>query len=117
MEFRVNWQLVSTVLMLANFAGTVGVAVWVWLRGPSEANAKHLDQLDQELERLSRATGDRLLAIEGRMQFIPTVTEMGDLQAEVREMRATQASLQREMHQMGVSLARIEDFLLSPSKR
>lgn len=112
MDVRINWQLVSTALMLMNFLGTIGVAVWVWLRSPSEANTERLDKHDEELENLRRETGDRLVAIESRLQFIPTVTEMGTLQADVREVKATQDAFQRELHQARLSLTRIEDFLM-----
>ena len=112
MEVRINWQLVSTALMLMNFVGTIGVAVWVWLRSPSEANTERLDKHDQELEDLRRETGERLVAIESKLEFIPTVNDMGTMQADVRAVKATQDAFQRELHQARLSLNRIEDFLM-----
>jgi chromosome segregation ATPase len=106
-------EAARTIIAVTNLLGTIGVAVWAWLRGPSEANTSRLETLDEELQEQRRG----LAAIEGRLQFIPTVNELGALQADMREARATQDSLRREMHQVRESLTRIEDFLLSPRTR
>lgn len=113
----VDLEFVKTAIMVINLLGTCGVAVWAWLRGPSEANTKRLETLEHGVEEQRRDTTSRLDKIEGRLQFIPTVTELGALQADMRELKATQASLQREMHRVVESNTRIEDFLLAQKTR
>lgn len=107
---------INNLIPLINLLGTIGVALWVWLRSPSQAQVSRLEQHDEEIEGLRRDTGDRLVAIESRLQFIPTVTELSELQASVREINANQESLQREVHAMRDSVRRIEDFLLRTTR-
>lgn len=112
MATATDLEFVKTAIMVVNLFGTVGVALWAWLRGPSEANTKRLGALEEDVDMHRRDASTRLQQIEGRLQFIPTVTELGELQADMRELKSTQASFHREMHQARESLTRIEDFLL-----
>lgn len=112
MNQPLDWEFVRTVIMLVNLAGTAGVALFAWMRKPSEANSEQLKELREALQQRDASNSSRFDKIETRLQFIPTVTELGKLQADVREVTATQQAMQRDVHRMSGSLTRIEDFLL-----
>ena len=101
-------EFVKTAVAVINLFGTIGVALWAWLRGPSEANTKRLESLDGEVQGM----GKKLLGIEGRLQFIPTDTDLSELRGDLKAMKATHEAFQREMHGMNAALQRIEEFLL-----
>lgn len=99
-------------LVLANTALGIGVAVYAWITAKSKVNAERLNGVDERLA----GHGGRLDRIETEMKHMPAKDDVHDLKLAIAELRGTVGQLDESHTGVSRAVRRIEEFLMRDKK-
>lgn len=117
---NVDYQAFGFWLDTAQWVSIVGVAVWGYLRGKDNENAKaikavaeQLQQLDESFSRRHQEDATRVTRLEERVQHMPTDDDLTVVAGQVKEVAARVEGMETLLRRIEHQTNLIHQHLLS----